>query len=678
MASNEPGHPPPRELRWDEAFGLGEDQYRAGLHAEAAAIFGKLLEKRPDNPSATRMLGLCRLRLDDLDAAIGLLAKARALAPEDPFARLHYGVALHAAGRYGEAAAEFRASATALPNDPAPFLNLAVSLLALGDAQASLDAAREAQSLAPRLPRAAYTTGMALLGVGEIENAELAFETALGLDPEFADAWVSLGVARYRRDDISRAIYAMRRARAVDPDHRAAAANLGAFLRLTGQADAAETLLRDLLTRDPDAAEARLNLAAALLQEERGADALTLLDDRSTPSDPRLAGHWRMQRLLALLQLGRTTDARAMLAAMADPAPELAPLLLWRRLLLALAEGDAGNARQFAHEMEQSLSTPGLIPEHRIMAHFDLAKFWSAQGDSGRAFPHWTAGHRSLAKFQPFSRAAHREFIDALIGHFDQTRLRDGPRATNRDPAPVFIVGMPRSGTTLAEQIIAAHPLVFGAGERGDLSNAFGALGGGHTPDGVARIAALGTQELDSAAAEYLATLHNLAPGAARIVDKMPGNFVSLGLAALMLPGARVIHCTRDPRDIGLSIFTFRFFGHHPYAHDLGDLGWYIAEYQRLMTHWYAALPVPPLTVRLQDWVTDFGGSVRRVLDFLGLPYDPACERFHEQDSRVRTVSRAQVRQPVNARGLGRWRAYEAHLRPLIVALTEAGALPLE
>jgi tetratricopeptide (TPR) repeat protein len=678
MGSNEPRHPPSRELRWDEAFALGEDRYRTGHHAEAVAIFGKLLETRPDHPSAMRMLGLCRLRLGDPDAAIGLLAKARSLAPEDPLARLHYGIGLHASGLYAEAVVEFRASATGLPNDPAPFLNLAVSLLALGDASAALDAAREAQRLAPRLPRAAYTNGMAMLGVGEMEDAEQAFESALRLDPKFADAWVSLGVARYRRDDISRAMHAMRQALAVDPDHRAAAANLGAFLRLTGQADAAEMLLRDLLARDPDAAEARLNLAAALLQEERAADALALLDDRPVPADPRLAGHWRMQRLLALLQLSRTAGARAMLATMAEPPPELAPLLLWRRLLLALAEGDTAKARQSANEMEQTLSAPGLIPEHRIMAHFDLAKFWSGQGDIGRAFPHWTSGHRSLARFQPFSRAAHREFVDALIEHFDHTRLRNGPRATNHDPAPVFIVGMPRSGTTLAEQIVAAHPLVFGAGERADLSTAFGTLGGGHTPDGVARIAALGTQSLDAAAGEYLATLHNLAPDAARVVDKMPGNFALLGLVALMLPGARIIHCARDPRDVGLSIFTFRFFGHHPYAHDLGDLGWYIAEHQRLMAHWHASLPSPPLTVRLADWVTDFSSTVRRVLDFLNLPFDAACEHFHERDNRVRTVSRAQVRQPVNARGLGRWREYEAHLRPLIAALAEAGALPPE
>jgi hypothetical protein len=142
-----------------------------------------------------------------------------------------------------------------------------------------------------------------------------------------------------------------------------------------------------------------------------------------------------------------------------------------------------------------------------------------------------------------------------------------------------------------------------------------------------------------------------------------------------MLPGAKVIYCARDPRDIGLSIFTFRFHGHHPYAHDLGDLGFAIAEHARLMDHWRAALPNPILTVKLSDWVEDFDGTLARVLAHLGLPSDPNCARFYEGKGHVRTVSYAQVRQPVNARGLGRWKTYANELAPLISELEATRAL---
>jgi hypothetical protein len=257
---------------------------------------------------------------------------------------------------------------------------------------------------------------------------------------------------------------------------------------------------------------------------------------------------------------------------------------------------------------------------------------------------------------------------------FDAARLANGPRAQNQDPAPVFIVGMPRSGTTLCEQILAAHGDVHGAGERTALAQLFSRLGG-NAPDALTRIAALDAAALDEAALRYLEELHAIAPTKTRIVDKMPGNEMYLGLAALMLPGAKIIHCVRDPRDIGLSIWTFRFHGEHPYAHDLADLGWTIAQRSRMMAHWRAALPNPILTVALHDWVRDFDDTLARVLAHLNLPYDPACARFYESEREVRTVSSAQVRQPVNARGLGRWRPYAAQLAPLIAELEAAGML---
>lgn len=649
----------------------GEAHYRAGRYAEAYAIFESLRNAEPDNPDANRLLGLCKMRLGDVSAALELLEQARALAPSDPYAQLHYGLGLHAAERNAEAAVEFRASAAALPDDPAPYLNLSAALLALGDNQGALDAARRARRRAPKLPQAIYMVGLALLALYRLEQAEEEFAQVVTLAPRFADGWVNLGIVRYRRDDIDRAKVAMRKALDVDPSHMGAAANLAAFLRLTGNVELSETFLADVLARNPQASEIRLARVSELLQEDKSAEAIALLDEQSAPTEPRLLRHWNLQRSLALLLVGRAEEARAIIDAMGEVPPPLAPSLLWRRVLLALTDRDRATAQKLADEMDNALATvQGVIPEHRIMGHFDLARFWRQQRRLERTFHHYVEGHRLLRRFQPFSRDEHRAFVDASIAQLDRARLHEGPRAQNDDPTPVFIVGMPRSGTTLAEQIIGAHGQAFGAGERGALSQAFRALGGEETPEAVARIAALDQPALDRAAERYLAQMHALAPEATRIVDKMPGNFLYLGLAALMLPGARIIHCVRDPRDIGLSIFTFRFFGHHPYAHDLGDLGFYISEHDRLMAHWRAALPNPILTVALEDWVKDFDATLNRVLEFLDLPYDANCEKFYEQDSRVRTVSRNQVRQPINARGLGRWRNYEAELQPLIAELS--------
>jgi tetratricopeptide (TPR) repeat protein len=592
--------------------------------------------------------------------------------PAKARAQLDLGIGLQAAGRHAEAADLFRACRAGLPGDPAPLVNLASSLLALGDPQQALRAASDACHVAPDRAETHYTYGLAWQAAGQPDRAIEAFAAAVRLAPRFADAWVNLGVASYHRADMSAAKAAMRMALQVAPLHRAAASNLGAFLRLTGEADAAEALLRELLARDPDAAEARLNLAAEFLSEERSAEALLLLDEGRLPTEPRIRRHWLLQRALALLQLNRPSEARDVLFAVGDVPPEMLPSFLWRQVLLAQIEGDLVLAQNLAARMEAAVDStgPNAVPEHRIMASYDLAKFWSQQGQHGRAFGHWARGHAQLARFQPFSRAAHRAFVDTSIAAFSRERLQHGRRATNRDPAPVFVVGMPRSGTTLMEQILAAHAQVHGAGERAALGNAYVRLGG--APD---RIAALDASALDAAALSYLEQLHALAPQADRIIDKMPGNFLYLGLVALLLPGARIIHCCRDPRDIGLSIFTFRFHGQHGYAHDLGDLGWYIGEHDRLNAHWRAALPNPILQVKLSDWVENFDATLARVLQFLDLPDDPACKTFYQSENRVRTVSRAQIRQPVNARGLGRWRTYENHLAPLIAELNAAGSL---
>ena len=569
-------------------------------------------------------------------------------------------------------------------SDPSatPFLEAAAAALRRGDARAALHAASEACHRDPKLPAAHYAYGEAWLALDEPARAQEAFAAVLELAPDRADAWINFGLARYRQDRVEDAKAAMRQALARVPGHAVATANLGALMRISGESEAAEAMLRATTARDPANAGARLNLAAALMQEERAAEALALLDEREPPAgDAQAARHWRLQKSLALLQLGRYAEAGAeldALAALGPIPPEFVPLWYWRRALVAMGEGDPDLAAAEAGRMEAALPHmgPQAVREHQIMARFDLAKFWSNRNEDRRAFGQWVEGHALLKAGQPFSRADYAAFVDANIALLDARRFADGPRASLHDPTPVFVVGMPRSGTTLCEQILAAHRDAHGAGERGELSQAFATLGGSSsTPAGVRQVAALGQAVLDEAAGQYLARLRALAPDARRIVDKMPGNFIYLGLAGLMLPGARIIHCVRDPRDIGLSIFTFRFHASHPYAHDLADLGWTIAQQIRLMDHWRAAMPGAILAVRLSDWVEDFDATLARVLEHLSLPPDLNCARFHESESRVRTVSRTQVRQPVNARGLGRWRRYEADLAPLIAELDAAGAL---
>ncbi len=517
--------------------------------------------------------------------------------------------------------------------------------------------------------------------MGDAAKAEQAFAAAIQRAPTSPDAWVFYGVARYRQGAVADAIRAMRQALAHDPAHAAALSNLGAFLRLAGNAEGAEAVLKEALKTSPDNIGARLNHVADLLHEDQAEAALALLEAAGPPvANPDAHRHWLLQIAGILLLLDRAEEARKHLddfAALGPIPAALAPIWHVRQTALALAGRDPQAALAAATRMEASLNEagPAADPEQQIVARVQLAGFWSRRRDFGRAFGFWRDAHTRMQRFQPFSRDEHLAYLDAVMEAFTAARFAAGPRAANTDPAPVFIVGMPRSGTTLCEQIIGAHAKAFPAGERAALHDVARAMGGGAGPEAMRRAAARPQAALDRRAARYLEELHALAPEALRIVDKMPGNTNVLGVAGLLLPGAKIIHCRRDPRDIGLSIFTRRFQGVHPYAHDLADLGWMIGQTERLMDFWRDNLPNPILTVRLADWVEDFDATLARVLDHIGLPFDPGCAEFHKSDAPVKTASKFQVREPINAKGLGRWKRHAAELAPLIAELEAAGAL---
>ena len=343
--------------------------------------------------------------------------------------------------RHDQAVALLQAAQAASPKDPTPFLGAAISLLALKNPQAALTQASLASWRNPQLPEAHYVAGQAHAALGDAANARRAFSAALRLRPVWADAWVNYGLAAYRDGSVEEAIRAMRRAQIAEPNHGGAAANLAAFLRLSGAHAEAESLLRRLLAEAPENHGARFNLIADLLQHARPAEALALLEGE-IPADPRVARFWLLQKSLALLELDRAEEAHATLDALLDlgpTPPALRPQVFWRIVLLKQRQGDRDGARGAARAMERALEQmgPEAVPEHEVIAHYDLAEFWSQNEDPARAMDHWTQAHGKLAKFQPFSRAMHRNFIDRTIATFNAARFAEGPRAKNRDPAPV-------------------------------------------------------------------------------------------------------------------------------------------------------------------------------------------------------------------------------------------------
>ena len=306
----------------------------------------------------------------------------------------------------------------------------------------------------------------------------------------------------------------------------------------------------------------------------------------------------------------------------------------------------------------------------RIVAGFALGRLLDNADRYDEAFARYRVANALVKETNDtagirFDYAAFRRRVDLLIEHQTGTSL-----STPIGPAselPVFIVGMPRSGTTLTEQIVASHSQVFGAGELQDI----GRIADGLT-QGSREVAA---HQADAELAMRLAHAHlsrltAQAAGASRIIDKMPDNVLHLGLIALLYPKARVIFCTRNAYDISLSCY-FQLFsqGLHPFAYDLADCGRRTREVNRLITHWQTALPLRMHIVNYETLVADLETESRRLIDFLGLPWEPACLDFHRTERTVTTVSHWQVRQPLYTRSVGRWRHYQEHLNPLFEVL---------
>jgi hypothetical protein len=323
--------------------------------------------------------------------------------------------------------------------------------------------------------------------------------------------------------------------------------------------------------------------------------------------------------------------------------------------------------------MEALLASPGGVStETRIEVHFALGKAFADAGQFEPSFRHLRLGNAlkrvNIAYDEAGTLGIMKRLQDAFSGELLDRRHGFGDPSST----PVFVVGMPRSGTTLIEQILASHPKVFGAGERHEFHRIAVARGGAGIASAALpeQLSLLADDGLRRLGAEYAAAIGALAPNASRVVDKMPGNFLHVGLIALALPNARIIHVSRDPVDTCVSCFATLFSGEQPYAYNLAELGRYYRAYDALMRHWRDVVPSGVmLEVRYEDIVDDLESQARAMIAHCGLEWDAACLEFHRTKRSVRTASKAQVRQPLYRSAVGRAKAYGPMLAPLLQAL---------
>jgi tetratricopeptide (TPR) repeat protein len=431
-----------------------------------------------------------------------------------------------------------------------------------------------------------------------------------------------------RMDD---AVAHYERALFLRPDHADAHNNLGSALLSQGKLDDATAHFERTLAIDPDHAAAHNNLGTVFRDEGRFSDAMA---------------HY--ERAIAIRP--DYTEAHFNRAELTTFDHDHADL----KALEALAAGENISANK----------APFL--------HFALAKAYEDCGDYARAFEWLRKGNalkRSQIKYDEKSVMEHFQRISRVFGASLLDRLNG-----EGDPslAPVFVLGMPRSGSSLIEQVLASHPQIYGAGERADLDIAMSeVLAAGDQPVSYPEcVPALDGATLRRIGQAYLARLPALAAGQVRVVDKSPGNFLNVGLIRLILPNARIVHTMRNPIDTCASCYSKLFSSGQHFSYDMAELGRYYRSYSEMMAHWRSVLPpAAMLEVSYEDVVDDLQGQARRLIDYCGLPWDDRCIDFHKSIRSVRTASGLQVRQPLFRSSLQRWRRYELGLAPLLQAL---------
>ncbi len=510
-------------------------------------------------------------------------------------------------------------------------------------------------------------------------NADAAvawLERAAAAAPADATIQNNLAVALQSAGQRDEAIRRYRTALALDPDFASALAGLGTLLAEDGENDEAIRLLGQALDREPGMADLRANLANALAALGRHEDALEHW--RRLVAERPDSARYRIKLGGVLRQLGRFEEARQAYAETLTRHPDNAAAL-------AEAVGDKGSTPPAGIEARIAgrLGLPDLPLADRARLRFAMVKIHDARGDDDGAFAELAlaneARRRERAdKGQVFDAGAIAERFDQIMATFDGARLRGHAGFGDPSPSPVFIVGMPRSGTSLVEQILASHSRVHGAGELGHIGRIASGLRESTGADAPYPFCAdrLDARLSRQLAKDYLGHLRRRAPEAERVTDKAPLNFLYLGLIALLLPGARIIHCRRDPIDTCLSCFEQDFQGPMTWAWDLTTLGRYYRQYARLMAHWRRVLPNAFLEMDYETVVDDTRRAAETMVEFCGLDWEERCLDFHRTERAVLTFSLAQVRRPIYATSIGKWRRYRRHLGPLIEALGDLSALP--
>jgi tetratricopeptide (TPR) repeat protein len=649
----------------DARNNLGNSLLALGRAEEALAHYQKVLRIREDHSEAHNNLANALCALNRPQEAVAHLRRAIVSNPAFVQAHCNLGLVLAQLNRHEEATAHYRRVLAIKPDHAEAHCNLGSALCVLGRLEEAAAEFRRALTINPALAQAHCNLGL-LVGAREGPQAAIDhYQRALAIKPDFLEVHHNLGNALRKLNRHREAIAHYVKALAIAPPRRTEVHNnLGISLQALGRHQEAIGQYQQALKLDGNSAEVRNNLATALQGLGQFEAAIAGYQAALAVKPDHAEAHNNIG--VVLQALGRLDEA----SQAYERATKLAPRNTEFQLNFANSRRFAASDPRLAalHALDHDWTS--LDAEQQIPLCFALGKAYADLGEHARAFGYLLKGNALKRAGLSYDEAATLKRFERIQATFTGKLLQEKSGAGDPSRLPVFVLGMPRSGTTLVEQILASHSKVFGAGEL----DAFGrAVANVANANGVAfpeLASTISAEALRSLGTGYVERLSRARVPAERIVDKMPSNFSFVGLIHLALPHARIIHTRRDPLDTCLSCFSILFTSEHAHAYELGELGRFYRAYAALMAHWRNVLPAGVmLEVQYEDVVDDLEGQARNIIAHCGLDWEDSCLAFHETQRPVETASARQVRQPIYRSSVGRWRSYADLLQPLRQAL---------
>src|SRR5215469_2303286 len=660
----------------------------------AEQVYRRLLADQPRHLRALCGLAVVRGRLGAPDEARGLLDRAAVVARRRAEDHVALGTAFGQINDLDRARRHFEEALAIDPNSAEARQNLGLAAQGLGQFEAAILHHEAALAIDPGFAMARAGLGDAYRRLGRHHDAIPEYERALAIDAGLAEVHVNLGGCLQTVGRREQAIRSYQRALAIHPASADAHYNLGIIYTDLDNLHAAAFHYERAIALNARSAEAHNNLANVLCRQRREQDAIRHYRE-AVRLRPRYAD--ALRNLGDALKTQKSFDEaiRCYRAALADE-PDNATILnrLASALLvtgqideasrnfeaaIALDPQDIGiqlnyatvrpfkNGDQRLVQLEESAREDSLSDEQRIALHFTLGKAFADLEDGERSFRHLNIANRLKRRYIAYDEHATLMYMERVRGAFSGDLLRAKSGGGNPSDAPVFVVGMPRSGTSLVEQILASHPRVIGAGEINEFAvttSMFAERKADAYPETIAKMSDADLREFGRI---YLERVGGAIASKDRFVDKMPANFLFLGLIHLALPGARIIHVRRDPVDTCVSCYSLLFSEGQPFAYDLAELGRYYRGYDVLMEHWRTVLPPETmLEVQYENLVNDLDSQARSIVAHCGLEWDERCLSFHETKRPIQTASLVQVRKPIYAASVGRSRLYGSRLKPLL------------